>query len=290
MVETEIGNGMRKKLAAMLLLSWGYVCMAQGVSIEWKTDPVDGHRTGVVASNADNVLQSMGYVKGRTYHSPNGRIFRGGTTPKVARIMLGCQDEMAKVKQVIGYSTREMVREYPECEIYDWYVDELMRAVADSTGKKVDIGFTNRGGVRIDMPSGEILYDDIMSMFPFHNNICYVGLHGREVKALLDQMAASRFQILGGVKVVAENGRILSATVDGEPIDDDKVYGVATINFLLDGGDGYHVSRNAVEVIHCNGWLYDTMLAYVAGLTAAGKPVEFENRHWITFLDKDDRK
>jgi hypothetical protein len=152
MVETEIGNGMRKKLAAMLLLSWGYVCMAQGVSIEWKTDPVDGHRTGVVASNADNVLQSMGYVKGRTYHSPNGRKFRGGTTPKVARIMLGCQDEMAKVKQVIGYSTREMVREYPECEIYDWYVDELMRAVADSTGKKVDIGFTNRGGVRIDMP------------------------------------------------------------------------------------------------------------------------------------------
>jgi 2',3'-cyclic-nucleotide 2'-phosphodiesterase (5'-nucleotidase family) len=103
-------------------------------------------------------------------------------------------------------------------------------------------------------------------------------------------MAASRFQILGGVKVVAENGRILSATVDGEPIDDDKVYGVATINFLLDGGDGYHVSRNAVEVIHCNGWLYDTMLAYVAGLTAAGKPVEFENRHWITILDKDDRK
>jgi hypothetical protein len=39
-----------------------------------------------------------------------------------------------------------------------------------------------------------------------------------------------------------------------------------------------------------NGWLYDTMLAYVAGLTAAGKPVEFENRHWITILDKDDRK
>ena len=266
MVEAEIGNGMRKILAAMLLLSWGYVCMAQGVSIEWETDPVDGHRTGVVASNADNVLQSRGYVKGRTYHSPNGRKFRGGTTPKVA------------------------VREYPECELYDWFVDELMRAVADSTGKKVDIGFTNRGGVRIDMPSGEILYDDIMSMFPFHNNLCYVGLHGREVKALLDQMAASRFQILGGVKVVAENGRILSATLDGEPIDDDKVYGVATINFLLDGGDGYHVSRNAVEVIHCNGWLYDTMLAYVAGLTAAGKPVEFENRHWITILDKDDRK
>jgi hypothetical protein len=32
------------------------------------------------------------------------------------------------------------------------------------------------------------------------------------------------------------------------------------------------------------------MLAYVAGLTAAGKRAEFENRHWITILDKDDRK
>ena len=252
----------------IMFLAGGLCLCAQERTITWTTDPVDGHRTGVVASNASNVEEAMGTVKGCTYYAPNGRKFRKGTVKNVARIMLDAQPAMAKVKTVIGHSTREMVRTYPECEIYDWYIDELIRATADSTGKRVDIGIANRGGVRIDMPAGEVLYDDIMSMFPFRNNLCYVALRGRDVRALLDQMAASTFQIVGG----------------------DRLYGVATLNFLLDGGDGYKVARNAEEVIMCNGYLYDTMLAYVQGLTAAGKPIEYQNQNWITILEEGDSK
>ena len=272
--------------AAILAAASSY---AQGPVISWSTDPIDGHRTGVTASTADNVEEAMGYVKGRTYYAPNGKKFRKGTVRKVASLMLGAQPAMSDVKKVVGYSTRVMVRKKPECELYDWFIDELMRATADSTGKKIDIGISNRGGIRIDMPAGEILCDDIQSMFPFKNNLCYVALHGRDVRAILDQMAATSFQILGGVKVVAKNGKIVSATVNGEPLDDDKVYGVATINFLLDGGDGYSIGKNAIETIFCNGWLYDTMIAYVKSLTAAGKPVEFENQHWITIIKEDGK-
>ncbi len=272
--------------AAILAAASSY---AQGPVISWSADPIDGHRTGVTASTADNVEEAMGYVKGRTYYAPNGKKFRKGTVRKVASLMLGAQPAMADVKKVVGYSTRVMVRKKPECELYDWFIDELMRATADSTGKKIDIGIANRGGIRIDMPAGEILCDDIQSMFPFKNNLCYVALHGRDVRAILDQMAATSFQILGGVKVVAKNGKIVSATVNGEPLDDDKVYGVATINFLLDGGDGYSIGKNAIETIFCNGWLYDTMIAYVKSLTAAGKPVEFENQHWITIIKEDGK-
>lgn len=269
------------------------VCLglsAQEKVISWQIDPVDGHRTGVVASNASNVTEAMGAVKGCTYYAPNGKRFRKGITRNVAKIMLDAQPAMAKVKTVIGHSTEAMVRTYPECGIYDWYIDELMRATADSTGKKVDIGFANRGGVRIDMPAGDVLYDDIMSMFPFRNYLCYVALRGRDVRVLLDQMASTTFQIIGGIKIVAKNGKIVSATIDGEPLDDDRIYGVATLNFLLDGGDGYKVANNAVELIKCNGYLYDTMLAYVRSLTAAGKPIEYRNQHWITILGEGDKK
>ncbi len=110
------------------------------------------------------------------------------------------------------------------------------------------------------------------------------------MRVILDQMAASSFQIIGGVKVVAQNGKIISATVNGEPLDDEKVYGVATLNFLLDGGDGYFVAKNALEVLQNKSWLYDTMLSYVKSLTAAGKPIEFENQHWITILGEGDKK
>ena len=278
---------MKNILTVILLLTGGLSLSAQERTITWTTDPVDGHRTGVVASNASNVTEAMGTVKGCTYYAPNGKKFRNGTVRDVARIMLDAQPAMAKVKSVIGHSTRTMARTYPECEIYDWYIDELMRATADSTGKRVDIGFANRGGVRIDMPAGEILYDDIMSMFPFRNNLCYVALRGRDVKVILNQMASTTFQIVGGIKVVAKNGKIVSATINGAPIDDDRIYGVATLNFMLDGGDGYKVAKNAEEVIMCNGYLYDTMLAYVQSLTAAGKPIEYQNQNWITILKED---
>jgi len=263
---------------------------AQNVEIEWGKDPVDGHRTGVVASNAANVEEAFGYVKGKKYYAPNGKVYRKGSTRDVAKLLIDAQPAMAQVKEVIGYSTAFMDRTYPECPLYDWYVDELMRATADSLDRKVDIGITNRGGVRIEMPEGEVLYDDIMSMFPFKNNLCYVALKGKDVRVILDQMAASTFQILGGIKVVAKNGKIVSATVNGEPLDDEKVYGVATLNFLLDGGDGYHIAKNALEVLQSKGWLYDTMIPYVKSLTAAGKPIEFENKHWITILKEGDEK
>ena len=279
---------MKNILIIILFLAGGLSLSAQERTITWTTDPVDGHRTGVVASNASNVEEAMGTVKGCTYYAPNGKKFRKGTVKNVAKIMLDAQPAMAKVKSVIGHSTRTMVRTYPECEIYDWYIDELMRATADSTGKKVDIGFANRGGVRIDMPAGEILYDDIMSMFPFRNNLCYVALRGRDVKVILNQMASTTFQIVGGIKIVAKNGKIVSATINGEPIDDDRIYGVATLNFMLDGGDGYKVAKNAEKVIRCNGYLYDTMLAYVQNLTAAGKSIEYQNQHWITILKEDE--
>lgn len=281
---------MRKTL---LLFSSLILCLglsAQTVDVNWTKEQVDGHRTGVTASNASNVEEAMGFVKGKTYHAPNGKIFRRGATPAVAKLMIEAQPAMAQVKEVIGYSTEFMDRTYPECPLYDWYIDELMRATADSLGKKVDIGFANRGGVRIEMPQGEVLYDDIMSMFPFKNNLCYVALKGKDVRVLLDQMASTSFQILGGIKVVAKNGKIVSATVNGEPLDDDKVYGVATLNFLLDGGDGYFVAKNAIEVLYANGWLYDTMVPYVKSLTAAGKPIQFENQHWITILKEGDDK
>ena len=281
---------MKKLLVFIAPLVFSLGASAQRVDISWVKEQVDGHRTGVVASNPSNVEETMGWVKGKVYYAPNGRKFRGGATRDVAKLLIDAQPAMAKVKEVIGYSTEYQVRTHPECPLYDWYADVVMKSTADSVGKKVDIAILNTGGVRIEMPKGEVFYDDIMSMFPFKNNLCYVALKGKDVRVILDQMAASTFQVIAGVKVVAQNGKIVSALVDGEPLDDDKVYGVATLNFLLDGGDGYSVAKNALEVIESKGWLYDTMLDYVKDLTAKGKPIECENKHWITILGEGDNK
>ena len=49
-------------------------------------------------------------------------------------------------------------------------------------------------------------------------------------------------------------------------------------------------ATHALEVLQSKGWIYDTMIPYVKSLTAAGKPIEFENKHWITIINEEDKK
>ena len=237
---------------------------------------MNNSRTGCRAAAVDDVPESLGTMSGSVYVAPNGRKFRSGCTPVVAKILLDAQPRMARLKEVIATSTREMVREYPECELSNWFIDELMRAVADSTGRQVDLGIVNFGGIRVDMPAGNVTLDDIQSMFPFKNKPCYVAMPGSELKEILQNMAATHFEVMGGVKIVARDGKLESVLIGGKPLDVKKVYGVATIDFLLNGGDGLRLARNAKDLVILDSYVIDTIERYVRSLTAAGKPIEYQ--------------
>lgn len=241
----------------------------------WERVIMDGSRTGVEACSADNADEALGIIDGSRYISPSGRVFDKGVTPEVAALLIDAQKQMAEVKQVIACSTRPMLRYRPECELSNWFVDALMRAAEEKSGRKVSFGIVNFGGIRVDMPQGDVLLDDIMSMFPFKNNLCYLELQGKDLRALLEQLAATRWQAIGGVRCVVKDGRLVSAEVDGRPIEDDKFYGVATISFLLDGGDGISVARNCRNLEIYDEYVLDVILPYVKNLTAAGKPIEY---------------
>jgi hypothetical protein len=132
------------------------------------------------------------------------------------------------------------------------------------------------GGIRIDMPEGPVILDDMLSMFPFKNQLVYVEQKGSQIRKILEGMAARRFQVLGGVRVVAEDGKLVKAEIGGEPIDDDKIYGLATISFLLGGGDGLSLDHDAVSVtIFKDIDIIDAVLEYVNAETAAGRPIEY---------------
>lgn len=265
-----------------ILVSVAVLCFmsftAVGQEYGWKTVPMDGSRTGCKAPAKDNVDEALGKFDGRKYVAPNGRVFGGrSVTARTARIVIDAQPEMARVKDVIGYSTEAMSTAYPESALSNWAVDLLMDKTERLAGKKVDIGVLNFGGIRVDMPQGDIILDDMLSMFPFKNQLVYVEQTGRQIRAILEGMAAGRFQVLGGVRVVAEDGKLISAEIGGEPIDDDRIYGLATISFLLGGGDGLALDYNAVSITTFDDVdVIDAVLEYVYAETAAGRPIEYK--------------
>ena len=282
-----------KKLAFVAsLMLCGFAAMGQ--EYEWEAAQMDGSRTGTISPSKDNVAEALGEFKGGKYVAPNGKTFRKRSiVGKTASIVMAAQPEMARVKDVIGYSPKSMTVTYPECALSDWFVDILMARTEKLSGKKVDIGVANFGGIRIDMPEGDIILDDMLSMFPFKNQLVYVEHTGKQIRNILEEMAAGRFQVLGGVRVVAENGKLVEALVSGEPIDDEKVYGMATISFLLEGGDGLTLGHNALSVtVFENEDIIDAVLEYVYGETAAGRPIQYEadGRVVVKDLKKKKRK
>ena len=142
-------------------------------------------------------------------------------------------------------------------------------------GVPMDFAVTNFGGIRVPMPKGEVVLDDILSMFPFKNYVAYAKVKGKELRRLFDQFAMTSVQCISGAKLVIKVKALGSAEIGGKPLEDDRVYNVATIDFLLDGGDRIAIGAMADDVQLSDVLIKDFMLRYLRGLTAAGKNIEY---------------
>ena len=248
---------------------------------------MDGSMTGCISPSKENVPEALGVFKGGKYIAPDGKVYRRNSiVAKTARVVLDAQPAMARVKDVVGYSAEAMSASYPESALSNWFIDLLMRKTEILSGKKVHIGITNFGGIRVDMPEGEIILDDMLSMFPFKNQLAYVEHTGKQIRTILEEMAAGRFQVLGGVKVVADGGKLVSVEIDGEPLDDEKVYGMATISFLLGGGDGLVLEQNALSVtVYEDIQIIDAVLEHIYAEKEAGRPIEYKTDGRVVVKD-----
>ena len=245
---------------------------------KWESYIIDGHRTGVTVPNATNVDVALGISDGTVYTAPNGKVFEGGATPAVAKLLYDVQPAMARLKEVVAYAPEPMIKKKPEDPLCNFIADRLfadMAALAAPSGRKVDMAFTNRGGIRQDIPEGDVLLDDIVSMLPFANYLSYVQLEGRDLRNIFEFMAEHGVQAISGARVVIKDKKLVSAEVAGQPLDDDRLYGVATIDFLLDGGDGYKLARNAKDYLLTDVRIGDAILSDIRKMTAEGKELKY---------------
>jgi 5'-nucleotidase/UDP-sugar diphosphatase len=90
---------------------------------------------------------------------------------------------------------------------------------------------------------------DIYSTFPFDNTIVVVPMTGNDLRGLLDFVASrlgkSDFAQVSGVAFEITGDRASNIRVGGRPLESDRVYRIATIDFLYEGGAGYTRFREA---------------------------------------------
>lgn len=276
------------KRSLLIISALTLLCVAASAQdYDWSATEVDGSRTGCTAPSKENIAQAIGTFDGKTYVAPNGcRHKKSSAAAKTAKAVLDAQPKMARVKDVVAHSSGSWDKGYPESELSDWLIDIMIAKTEEISGKKVHLGVTNFGGIRADMPQGEVILDDLLSMFPFKNYLVYLEHKGSTIRSMLEKMAAGRFQVLGGVRVVVKDGKLLSVEIDGEPLDDEKIYGVTTVSFLLKGGDGLFMANDALTMVEYHDVnVIDAVLEYVYAETAAGRSLEYKTDGRVQIIE-----
>jgi 2',3'-cyclic-nucleotide 2'-phosphodiesterase (5'-nucleotidase family) len=91
------------------------------------------------------------------------------------------------------------------------------------------IGLYNPGGVRADLPRGQVSYADLHRVLPFDNAVVRLTMKGKQLRQLVSETRSYYYANLS----------VDSFTLgDGTVIRPEGAYTLATSDFLADGGDG----------------------------------------------------
>lgn len=150
---------------------------------------------------------------------------------------------------------------------------DAYRAIAGS-----DVAIVNGGGIRADIPAGDITYEQIIAVHPYGNALCVVEATGQEILDALEMSSRSCpgenggfLQVSGitytidttvasSVKVddnkmfVSVDGpyRVKNVEINGKPIDLAKTYTVASHDYMLkSAGDGINMFQNNKLIQDC---------------------------------------
>lgn len=141
-----------------------------------------------------------------------------------------------------------------ECEMGNLVSDAVLDRTKD---QGVTIALSNGGGLRASIDPGKVTMGEVLAVLPFQNTVATFQIAGKDLVAALEHGVSGieeekgQFLQVAGLKyafdtsVKPNEGRVKDVQVqeggNWAPIDEAKVYTVATNNFVRGGGDGYKI-------------------------------------------------
>jgi len=146
-------------------------------------------------------------------------------------------------------------------------------------GWRTDVAFYNMAGVRASFPAGQLTFGQLYEALPFSNTVVNVDLTGENLREVIDRAVCvtGRLHMAGVVVSYRFDAGLPSCarsiTVGGTPLDPARTYHVATIDYLLLGGDGHATFKRGTNVVYGDVEV-DVVAAYITAHSPVSPKVE----------------
>lgn len=176
---------------------------------------------------------------------------------------------------VIGRSAQFMDYKRPESLLTNLTSDVMKSYGDEHLPNGADIGVMNVHGHRATLPAGDITIGNLYEIYSFDNTITFLDLKGSDLEKMFDAYARiGGAGISSNVKLIIDGRKVKSVTINGKPIDKDKIYHIVTLDYLAEGNDNMSAFHNALTSVDTGVTLRDVMIDWVQEQTRRGNEVE----------------
>ena len=196
--------------------------------------------------------------------------------PKLAKYVAKKWAQMEKQMQVvIAHTDQELESFAPESPLSNFLTDLLLnessKYVKDTAFDNIDLSMLNFGGTSI--PAGDVTVADIYRISPFDNYLTFIVLKGSELKKALGRFNDILNAPYAGASIAYKNNKPVDITVQGNPINDNKLYKLVTLNFISDGGDHILEDVRFEKIEYTPTTFRDFLIKELKSMTSRGEKI-----------------
>jgi 2',3'-cyclic-nucleotide 2'-phosphodiesterase (5'-nucleotidase family) len=182
----------------------------------------------------------------------------------------------AEMNEVIAEASMDLVKPFDNKESTLGNFSTNLILVEARKYFPTDFAVLTIGGLRVSIDKGDVTLRKVYELMPFDNELVVLGVKGDIAETLIMRLVEKNNTSLAGVEAKFEGKKLISATINGKPFDKNKVYWLATTDYLANGGDYMRFLKESIEKKSTGIKIRDSMIQHFRDLKTAGKKASAE--------------
>ncbi|WP_461113546.1 5'-nucleotidase C-terminal domain-containing protein [Spirosoma jeollabukense] len=178
------------------------------------------------------------------------------------------------MNEVLARASAPINKGQPEGPLNDLLTDALLQQATQRYGKPIDCSHLNYGGIRNNLPEGNITTGSIFEVMPFDNQLIVLTVTGDMLQQLFNHFAKGDKLVVGGLRAKIHNEQVTSVTfTNGRTLQPNETYTVVMSDYVADGGDNANFLKNAIKRENINYLMRDALIDYFRNQGKTGQPI-----------------